>query len=533
MLVQGKLVKLSLVEGKYGVGMVRVSQQRQRRGKNANPDGFSETDQARRIIRHYVALGQAFRIFSDCGLSGSLPPNDPHLIKKMWAKKAAVYSSVFDNVFLSDDTNTKFTAAQQLDMQAYKKKHIQKILSGKTDIDDVASNVTNAEGIPIVVRGRHKVRLEYRPGLTLLMQALDQTHTLAITDVSRLCRSQVLTAELGDLFIQHKVKVVGLVEAISFFNTDDFSAQVLKTILAMLAEQKLQELCTASLRGVYAMLESGRAHGILPHWLQKEEDGKCVLVPEAARQCRKIVDMLLANPNISVHEIAHMVREEGVTRPNGSLYTAKNIGDMLKNPTLMGVQKLFGITWQNYPAVVTAEEFERIGVIIQGRRHIQFKNSNPKDEQGYLLTSLVKCHCLRAMPHAVSGRYKHLYRCITLKRRGTGEHACVSMESLDAFVNELMSAHPIVVLGTLKNDARYKEAEAEIITLEEELVHARARQKMAATEAKERAIIQMTASGIDASNPVFTQAVETMAKAFMATDQGLVESQAVSSPSCG
>ena len=516
-LIDGEVIELSLVGGRYGAGKVRVSTKRQRTGKEANPDGFSESDQVRRIINHFVALRQSFRIFTDCGLSGSLPPNDPYLMKKMWTKKAAMYGRIFDKVFLSEFAAEKFTKLQLLELKGYRDARVKKILAGKLGVEEepVEPEDPEAETEKLVLRGRPRITLDYRPGLTLLMQSLDEIHTVAVTDLSRLCRSQVLAAELAEQFIEHKVKLEGLVETIKFFNSTEFGDEIAKVVLSMLAEQKLQEVCLHSLRGLYAMLESGRPHGTPPHWITKNENGKAVLKPGPAETVKEIVEMYLSSDDVSANVIRNSLRERGVKMPSGREYGTHTIYHLLKNPALMGVQKNFGISWHIYPALVTPEQFELIQIKVTRRRSYRYSNNSVKEKDGYLMTSMVRCHCGTAVVHAVTGRRVHLYRCRRKNESGASHHGAIYHDSLNDFINGLMSAHPLVVLGSFKNDAKYTELKAQIKHLEHQAAELKVQQRMAHEAARNRAVEQLALSNIDDSNPMFSATVDTLTRAFL------------------
>ena len=82
----------------YGGHIVRVSSEQQK-SQEAGGEGWSIDWQVELGVRFYLNKGWAFRIFSDAGLSASLPINDPKLIREMWTFKARIYRDACQKVF--------------------------------------------------------------------------------------------------------------------------------------------------------------------------------------------------------------------------------------------------------------------------------------------------------------------------------------------------------------------------------------------------------------------------------------------------
>ncbi len=98
-LPDGSVVQLNRVHGKHAAGYTRVSTARQRsRSGIEQGDGFSEDDQIERIVSFFVRNQMAFQLYSDCGLSGSLPTRDARLMEKLWRRKAHVQVCVTSNI---------------------------------------------------------------------------------------------------------------------------------------------------------------------------------------------------------------------------------------------------------------------------------------------------------------------------------------------------------------------------------------------------------------------------------------------------
>lgn len=91
--------------------------------------------------------------------------------------------------------------------------------------------------------GRPSMAPEYRPGLTTLVESLGYVHTLAVTDLSRISRSQILFADLAERLTAHRVRVAGLMEYLSWISgSGDIGADIVAYVLSCLAEYRLGEL---------------------------------------------------------------------------------------------------------------------------------------------------------------------------------------------------------------------------------------------------------------------------------------------------
>lgn len=187
----GQITELDRLSGKYGALYVLVSTLGQAE------DGYSADDQIRRGIEHFLRRRQAFLIFSDASLSGGLAINEPSLIRKLALAKATRYEKVFTSLFLYE--HSRFTEVQRTGLQAYLDAQKEDILRGVNVDPDLVDAQPLMEGFTA----------KFRPALTLLFQSLRHIHTIAVSDLSRLCRSQMLFAEMIERLSFHQVGIIG------------------------------------------------------------------------------------------------------------------------------------------------------------------------------------------------------------------------------------------------------------------------------------------------------------------------------------
>ena len=90
-----------------------------RRRRAVKQDGYSEEEQIVRGIRHFVRAGQAFRIYSDAGVTGEYPNNDPALIRRLLDKKAVRYERIFRKTLLDETSRTWWTSEQVSQLEGY------------------------------------------------------------------------------------------------------------------------------------------------------------------------------------------------------------------------------------------------------------------------------------------------------------------------------------------------------------------------------------------------------------------------------
>jgi DNA invertase Pin-like site-specific DNA recombinase len=480
-LADGTRRSLDSPGGKYGAGYARVSSQRQQE------DGWSQEDQLVRIVRYYLDQGLAFRIFSDAGLPGSLAYRDPggvdHLSHRLAEKRARRYEVAYRKIFMENPAYS----AHQASMEAHLASTLDAIRAG----DPSAPTVEDPD-LPRI--GRPSTQATYRPGLTTLVESLPEVHTLAVTDLSRLSRSQILFADLVERLTHHRVQVAGLVEDLSWVSgTGDIGADIVAYVISRIAEHRLSELTVNVLRGQVTKLEAGEPSGRLPSWLSTDATGKAYL-NERATVVRRIVDLALTG--VPYIRIALMLAEAGtpIFGHNGKGYVSgrgrawhtDTIKKILASPTLKGVQVLFGIPWKILPAVATEEEWDRIQA-----RLAETSRKNPQRVNRYLASQLMRCSCGYKLTHRPIGGGFDMYVCAAppaTRRANRGvRHVAISQRHVDGFLDDLMRHDPSTVVGAWKDTLERSEIREALQQLLEERQALRALLPEAEARAREEA----------------------------------------------
>ncbi|MGC4045060.1 MAG: recombinase family protein [Armatimonas sp.] len=503
-LIDNKIERLNTVNGRYGVGYVRVST------VNQADDGWSIPDQARRVVSYYVGRREAFRVFSDASLSGKLPNNDPGLIDKMLRASAQRYESAYRAVFRESDYPNDWPEMET---------HIQRVVAGiKTGL---SAEVATSDLEPIPVGGKR--RALFRPALTKLMEAVSNnlTHTLTITDMTRLSRSQSLSASLTDELTEHKVKIVGLVESLDWMK-DELGGALTAAILSVIAEYKLREVCLGSMRGLATMLDQKKPHGTLPYYLRRDENGNAVKIMEYIETVKKIIDFWIGNPQLKVDAICHYLNEhldeypapvlEGEKRSRRAKgkWHRDTLRPMLQNEMLLGHQKFFGRQWETVPRIIDDKTFEKLQIVLApqnmnsaahlaqgGRRHT---------DPNHLLTGVLECQCGHAMTFYPMSKEFSYYRCTEMRHSGkTDEHCVIQAKSAEDFFDQLVLIYGDGIISELSDNEDTRLLRDQIANLQDQrkelnssLLEAKVAARKKAEDILRASDSKVTPEGIDA-----------------------------------
>lgn len=515
-------------EGRVGAGYVRVSTEGQRQ------DGFSTEDQAYRIAVYFAERGEAFRVLSDAGLSGTIPINDPLLIQRVWSKKARLYRELFERVFLTN-TENKYTASERALMRLFVDDAFERLQTGE-EIDSVITKAdeVNAygnrgdgeeEALDEVIEPSKplnhiniKQKHLFRPALTAISEALHRYHTLAVTDLSRLSRSQLTFAELHEKFTEARVSVVGLVEDLSWMNDrekrNEVGSQIQAFLLPMFAEHKVRETTLGVFRGIATKFDNKKPHAKIPTWLRRTEEGTAEWGdPKRVEAVREMI-RLYWEEGLGFDTIAGDLTRRGFKTERGNNYSKATIADVLDNYALCGQQVMFGRKWNVFPAFMIEEDFEEMRQY-RAQRAEGPANRGRRVNDYYLLTSRLKCSCGHAMCRRPGRRLNAVpfWACRSthtqrLQMDRDHPHPNIPDDELEAFFTELLTQYRHVVVDTSRLGREETKASHELAELTEGLRAAEAEyasKKRAATFAAEA---QATADGINEENPFFVQYVQ-------------------------
>jgi len=514
-LVDGKVVDLALKDGRHGAAYVRVSTPEQR-SYEGQGDGFSEPDQLDRVINFFVRKEMAFQIFSDCGLSGSLPTADATLVEKLALKKAKMYKSVFTAVFLD---NRKYSADEIAGMREYMELEVARLLKGGVLVGE--EGLVDAE--PPKFRAQERKQVQFRPALTILLANLPQIHTLAITDMSRLTRSDTLFSEISDQLEKHEVTVEGVIESLAWINDKEQLGSVLTAkVLSVVSEFKIREVLLGTLRGSLARLESGRPYGTCPSWFDHSKDGTPKLNPEKAAIIRHIIELYLQQDEGgegSFHKVTTILANENIRAPKGGAWNTSTITNFLANPALIGKQKVFGKLWPVYDRLIDDETWHRIREKVE-RRSANIPKYTIKNPEGYLMTGLIRCQCGKLLGWHQRGTERPQYLCRSMgaARRETAPHITLSANDVDAFFNDLMSRRRDVIARAFRSDEDLASARRDVARIEAEIatiVQKRASNSAHVREAAEKTVLD--AYGMTESDQAYEETV-VQAQAILERD---------------
>jgi len=277
----GNIVSLSRrSDGRVGAVYIRVSKPKQADYKNQG-DSFSPDFQIWNCAMYFIARSEAFMIFTDAGLSGADPIDNPEIMRSMWAARARNYGAVFTRILLKDHT-ANYTPSEHAALKQYRNDRMIRLRNGGL----LDMPFSKDEEALAVAEGMKQRQVDYRPGLTVLIEQMPTIHTVAVIDMSRLARSQFLFQVLTELFSAHKVEVVGVTQDIDLFrrkeagdgdSDDDFDfnpdQEMGKTVstffLTLIAQYRVNEALLGSMRGIVQMLKLGCPHAKVPFWVKR------------------------------------------------------------------------------------------------------------------------------------------------------------------------------------------------------------------------------------------------------------------------
>lgn len=567
LIVEGRLTKLELIDGKHAALNVRVSSAYQRTTpdqpdpigcgavtetstevatngrrksrKDRKDQGYSEEEQIRRGIRFFVAKGWAFRIYSDAGVTGEYPHNDPALIAKLLEKKAQRYAKIFNQVLLDDTSRKRRTPQQVAAMEAYRDKRVAQIRALVAPPSDERSLFdgrvqTDEQTEPSPPRKRPKIGKAYfRQGFSQIWEDVcaEKLHTLAASDRSRLARDADLETALLDLLFKHHVRLVGTIEDMSSIDVSDPVKRGVNYLVASLNEARLTETALAAFRGRVQRVESGRSLSSLPWWVRAGDNGKAEFVPGCEAFVRRAISLFLQG--YGVKAIVTRFREEEIM-VGGKYLTESQIRNALSSDALTGDKEYYGLTWRVLPVVIDDPDL---------MAELQAKRAERRDEYGFIIenarwgehlfVSLLRCKCGMPMIHRAptknagancDGGY---YVCTALRKvEGGSRHASVTENQLGRFVGALVAENPNVISGVLARalgGPSPLERAARRALLEEQLTVAIFDLEEGRAAEVTRAEASAVAFGLEAGSTAFADAVETLARGALTSRSQAVE----------
>ncbi len=530
LIVDGEVIKLSLIDGRWAALYVRVSDDGQRSSKSgkAVADGFSEDEQLERGVRYFISKKQAFKVYSDCGISGDYPIDDDNLIRRLLQGRAARYRKIYTRTLLDETSLLRRSEAEIASMNAYVDGQCAKILQSNVSEEEIYTSDELGVRQKLRLKGRPRKHVFFRQGYSQLWQDIEQdkVHTIAASDRSRLNRAADLETEFLQRISQHNVRLHGLIEDMSTLDVSDPLRKGTTYLLASVNEYRLEELAGHSFRGKIQGLADGNTSGRLPWWLQRTRTGKAEIIPGADDIARKMVNLYLSG--LGYAAIATRLDKDNV-RVGGKRITSRQVAYMLDSDALIGIQWQLGLAWCIFPALLDEETLQDLRCKRNKRAHAIKNLHETAQWADHLFTGILNCCCgARLIYNAPRKSDKEkgrggYYRCLT---RNTQEgddstHAWINEDTLDAFLSEILRHNPNLLTGEFGSDLGdpLSQSTARRSLLQEQLAQAERGFVEQEKEAKIKAEQLAVGMGLHVGAPGFKEAVSGIVKGLMGEKQ--------------
>lgn len=450
--INGEIVELGLVEGRWAGTGVRVSSERQRSSKSGKKvaDGYSEEYQLRRNIEWCVAQRLAFKVYSDAGVTSTYPPNKPDLILDLLQAKADRYKKVFDRIWLAKGPIAERTPEEVKAMIAYRDRKIEATLSGPYTDDKEPPR-----------QGRKKKKAYHRQALTQLWDDMEAglVHTVVVTDKSRLFRGADLEKRFLELAHKRCVKLQGTEETIIDFDITDPMQKGMVYLLGCTTEKKLEEVSVNAMKGYFELLRSGRPLGCLPFWLERDKHKHALLVEGADAVVLRIIDMFLNGYGRCA--ISNRLFHEGVT-VQGKSISAQMVETVINTDAAAGIQEEFGLRWEVLPRLIDDDTLADMRAMREKRKdnkHQQGFGGEKGSQPNHIFTGIAFCECgYRCGWHNGNGTPTGYVVCGRPHRGSAADHAFFPQDHLAAFLDEILPH--LEQLSELSNDQSERLARA-------------------------------------------------------------------------
>ena len=530
LIVDGEVVNLSLVDGRWAALYARVSQDAQRSHKTGKvaSDGFSEDEQLNRGVRYYISKRQAFKVYSDCGISGEYPIDDDALIRRLLQGRAARYRKIYTRTLLDETSLLRRTPAEIASMNAYLDKQCAKILRSNVTEAQIYDSEDLTVRQRLLLKGRVRKQVFFRQAYSQLWQDIEQdkVHTVAASDRSRLNRAADLETEFLQRISKHNVRLHGLIEDMSTLDVSDPLRKGTTYLLASVNEYRLEELAGHSFRGKIQALADGNTVGRLPWWLRRTKEGKAEIVPGADEIARMIVNLYLSG--LGCAAIATRLDNDNV-RIGGKCITSAQVAYMLDSDALIGLQWQLGLAWPIFPVVLDEDTLADLRCK-RSQRADAIKTLHATAQWAdHLFTGLLHCCCgarlIYNAPRKSEKAKGHAgyYRCLT-RHDQVGEdnvHAWINEETLDGFLSEILRHNPNLLTGEFSaelGDALSQSAVRRSL-LQQELARAEHAHQQQETEAKVKAEALVVGMGLKEGAPGYAEAVRGLCTGLLAEAQ--------------
>jgi hypothetical protein len=321
-------------------------------------DGWSEQFQVEKIIDYCIKNRNAsgdrpcLIIYSDAGISGTMPTDDVDLVKELDEKHAELYEEIFNTVVLDKTYTQGLTAAELASVRAYRDDAVAKIREGFSDAKSE-------------------------------------------TDIDLFQRAK-----------NNKCVLTGLIQQIPSGHTGD----LLFAILGWVGEQRIRETTVGYFQGVLTALQSGVPLHPTPFWASTNESNPPTynqanidIMRDIVRQFMDItetegkgVSTLVDALNASLLPTPSELSRGKTIR--ALKWTHKTLENLLEQPAMIGKQERFGRTWDTLRPILSEAEWQALQdrrALVRGR----YKPAQRISEADRMATSLIRCICGRNLQH--------------------------------------------------------------------------------------------------------------------------------------
>lgn len=233
-------------------------------------------------------------------------------------------------------------------------------------------------------------RLDWRkrPGLMRLLEAAKrgEFEVLIFFKLSRLSRRVRHALEIIDEFERYGVSFHFVSEKI-----DGSSSQgrFLRNVLLSAAEMQAEDISDFVKATQRRAAMSGKPHGAQPGWIGRLADGKYELIDERVRAMRRLIELRIAG--LGQITIARTLNSEGHRTSEGGFWTQSQIHKYLREDWIKSMRgtAFYGRRREDvieianaYPAIISEEEAERLGLIQKLYRELYDKGGRKPKGMG-------------------------------------------------------------------------------------------------------------------------------------------------------
>jgi hypothetical protein len=338
--------------------------------------GIGWRDQIAIVLRAAIAdskkTGCPIRVYNDGGFSGTLPPDDPTMIKEMRLTRAEVYRVPFQEVVVDriEASQEKEDVARFLKRRVAAISGVEDTSQALKDDPDVARIIApdpqdrSFGEVEAKLKLRYNVHKNYngfRPAFHFLLMDLPVIHAIFVYDVDRLSRDYALSEVLSRRLANTGIEVKACTADAGYVTAQNYEATILRAVFLGRAAEFVRSNMRQILRSHFAALSAGRPISDIPIWLKRDEFKKITWkreylpLVEAALRAWMDVDNYKGHRQISTAVNAVMRQyNEGIDNPKhilkpkrseSGVFSEPSVRYWLCSPMIYGCIQQWGRSW--------------------------------------------------------------------------------------------------------------------------------------------------------------------------------------------